>query len=77
MNDPHPLLSEDLLRIKAPLQREPSDSRSSPTQSFKEDEQNSDVVDAFGSLSISVSGRAKYFGSFANSWVCALANYLP
>ena len=70
--DPHPLLTEELLRIKAPLQREPSGSRTSPTQSFKEEEQNPDVVDAFGSLSISVSGRAKYFGSMANSWVCAL-----
>lgn len=70
--DVHPLLTEDLLHIKAPLQREPSDARSSPTQSSKEEEQNPDVADAFGSLSISVSGRAKYFGSFANSWVCML-----
>jgi hypothetical protein len=35
----------------------------------KEEEQNPDVVDAFGSLSITLSGRAKYFGQTANSWV--------
>lgn len=67
--DPHPLLTEDLLRIKAPLQREPSNPRISPSHSLKDDEHNPDVVDAFGSLSISISGRAKYFGSTANSWV--------
>jgi hypothetical protein len=71
--DPHPLLSDELLRIKAPLQREPSGSQSSAP---KEEDQNPDVVDAFGSLSISISGRAKYFGSTANSWYF-LQNELP
>jgi hypothetical protein len=64
-SDSHPLLSEELLRIKAPLQREPSGSQASAP---KEEDQNPDVVDAFGSLSISISGRTKYFGSTANSW---------
>jgi hypothetical protein len=63
--DPHPLLTEELLRIKAPLQREPS---GAPASAPKEEEPNPDVVDAFGSLSISISGRGKYFGSTANSW---------
>jgi hypothetical protein len=70
-DEPHPLLGEELLRIKAPLQREPSGSRASSGQSVKEEEDNPDMVDAFGSLSISISGRAKYFGSMANSWVRA------
>ncbi|PFH45913.1 hypothetical protein AMATHDRAFT_70926 [Amanita thiersii Skay4041] len=63
--DPHPLLSEELLKIKAPLQREPPASRQA-TQKIEED--STEVVDAFGSLSIGLSGRAKYYGSTANSW---------
>ncbi|KAF8998591.1 hypothetical protein BDQ17DRAFT_1362076 [Cyathus striatus] len=67
--EPHPLLSEELLKIKAPLQREPPALRSNGTHIIKEEENNPDVVDAFGSLSISLSGRTKYFGSTANSWL--------
>lgn len=70
-SESHPLLSEDLLRIKAPLQREPAPHRNNLQITVKEEEdQNPDVVDAFGSLSITLSGRAKYFGQTANSWVC-------
>lgn len=68
-SEPHPLLSEDLLRIKAPLQREAAPQRNPTAIPIKEEEQNPDVVDAFGSLSISLSGRAKYFGHIANSYV--------
>jgi hypothetical protein len=68
-SESHPLLSEDLLRIKAPLQREAAPLRNNPQIIVKEEEQNPDVVDAFGSLSITLSGRAKYFGQTANSWV--------
>ena len=71
-SDPHPLLSEELLRIKAPLQREAAPLRNSLQIPVKEEEQNPDVVDAFGSLSITLSGRAKYFGQTANSWVCSI-----
>ncbi|KAJ7695118.1 fungal-specific transcription factor domain-containing protein [Mycena rosella] len=68
-NEQHPLLSEELLRIKAPLQREvPAFRNQSQGALVKEEEHNPDVVDAFGSLSISLSGGAKYFGTTANSW---------
>ncbi|KAG7443621.1 uncharacterized protein BT62DRAFT_934859 [Guyanagaster necrorhizus] len=67
-SDTHPLLSEELLRIKAPLQREPPSMRNTDTSSQKEEETNPDVVDAFGSLSLSLSGGAKYYGQIANSW---------
>ncbi|TFK51693.1 hypothetical protein OE88DRAFT_1658274 [Heliocybe sulcata] len=74
-SEQHPLLSDDLLKIKAPLQREPSGQRSnsggilSSLNGVKEeDEPKPDVVDAIGSLSISDSGRTKYFGHTANSW---------
>lgn len=68
----HPLLSEELLRIKAPLQREVPAFRNA-ANSLKEEENNPDVVDAFGSLSISLSGRAKYFGQTAGAWVSTLS----
>lgn len=74
-SEQHPLLSEELLRIKAPLQREAAPQRNATSNPIKEEEQNPDVVDAFGSLSVSISGRAKYFGSTAGSWVRLLSAY--
>ncbi|KAF5369221.1 hypothetical protein D9757_010028 [Collybiopsis confluens] len=68
-HEQHPLLSDELLKVKAPLQREPPGVRGQPNGASKEDEPNADVVDAFGSLSISLSGKAKFFGQTANSWL--------
>jgi len=65
----HHLLTDELLQIKSPLQREPPSSRNIPRREAKEEDQNGEVVDAFGSLSINSAGSAKYFGSIANSWV--------
>lgn len=65
--DPHPLLSEDLLRIKAPIQRE--NLINTGATNGNPDEQGADVVDSFGSLSISESGRTNYFGQATSSWV--------
>ncbi|KAG7093830.1 hypothetical protein E1B28_007469 [Marasmius oreades] len=62
----HPLLTDDLLKIKAPLQREIPQNNGKPKQ---EEETNPDVLDAFGSLSISISGKANYLGQIANSWL--------
>ncbi len=42
-NEPHPLLREDLLNIKNPLEREMS-------QDNDDDDEESDSVDALGSL---------------------------
>jgi hypothetical protein len=67
--DEHHLLSADLLHIKAPLEREPTDQIHSARDS---NEDNENAVDASGSLSISISGRAKYFGHAANSWVSSV-----
>ncbi|TFK39369.1 fungal-specific transcription factor domain-containing protein [Crucibulum laeve] len=67
-SDHHPLLTEELLRVKMPLQREAPSQRNAPTNPTKEEEPNPDVVDAFGSLSIGLSGQSKYFGQTANSW---------
>jgi hypothetical protein len=62
----HPLLSDDLLRIKAPLERE-NNNPSAPNGA--KDDANGDVVDSFGSLSIGQSGKTKFYGHIANSWV--------
>ena len=76
-NSTHPLLTDDLLKIKAPLQRNlPSDRDGSPKNVTQNSggpngvkEEGTEVVDSFGSLSISVGGKTKYYGHIANSWV--------
>ena len=65
--DPHPLLSEDLLRIKAPIQRE--NLINTGAANGTSDEPGVDVVDSFGSLSISDTGKTSYFGQATSSWV--------
>ncbi|KAH9935858.1 uncharacterized protein BXZ73DRAFT_45387 [Epithele typhae] len=64
--DSHPLLSEELLRIKAPIQRE--NLISTGIQNGSPEEPGADVVDSFGSLSISDTGRTNYFGQATSSW---------
>lgn len=64
----HALLTEELLKIKAPLQRELPSNRDPNAVTVKKEEVDPEVVDAFGSLQISVSGKSKYFGQIANSW---------
>ena len=68
-SEQHPLLTDELLKIKAPLQRDISHTKTPSSVIIKEEETNPDIVDSFGSLSISLTGRAKYFGQTANSWV--------
>ena len=68
-SEQHPLLTEELLKIKAPLQRDISHTKTQNSVVIKEEETNPDIVDSFGTLSISLTGRAKYFGQTANSWV--------
>ncbi|THG97365.1 hypothetical protein EW026_g4615 [Hermanssonia centrifuga] len=63
--DNHPLLSDDLLRIKAPIQRE---GLSASGSNGNPDEQGGDVVDSFGSLAISDTGRTNFFGQATSSF---------
>ncbi|KAJ7594322.1 fungal-specific transcription factor domain-containing protein [Mycena floridula] len=64
-NQPHPLLSDELLQIKRPLERERLDMPSNITE--KND--GEDAIDAIGSLAISAQGgRSTFFGQAANSW---------
>ncbi|KAH8093729.1 fungal-specific transcription factor domain-containing protein [Cristinia sonorae] len=62
--DTHPLLSDDLLRIKAPIQREGLHINGDGTH----DGQAADVVDSFGSLKISDTGLTNYYGQATSSW---------
>ncbi|KAL0953461.1 hypothetical protein HGRIS_004693 [Hohenbuehelia grisea] len=63
-NERHPLLSEDLLQIKRPLERDVD----SPPHPPPEKVDANEAVDALGSLSISQGGRTTFFGTTANSW---------
>ncbi|PFH45910.1 hypothetical protein AMATHDRAFT_70915 [Amanita thiersii Skay4041] len=63
-SESHPLLCEELLQIKRPLERERIDQH--PTVEEKLDA--ADAIDALGSLSISHGGRSNFFGTTANSW---------
>ncbi len=67
-NEPHPLLADELLRIKAPLQRE-APLRNPTTINQQEEENNPDVIDSFGTLAINGAGHTSYHSQFANSWV--------
>ncbi|KAF9820900.1 hypothetical protein IEO21_01127 [Rhodonia placenta] len=62
--DPHPLLTDELLQIKAPIQREGIAQLVNSAQ----DDSGADVVDSFGSLAISDTGRTSYFGQATSSW---------
>jgi len=68
-HDAHPLLSEELLKIKAPLQRDPQAAVQGDVPAGKEEEGGPDVSDALGTLALSKSGRARYYGGPAGSWV--------
>ncbi|EPT00931.1 hypothetical protein FOMPIDRAFT_1162266 [Fomitopsis schrenkii] len=59
----HPLLSEELLQIKRPLERESQED--SPQRGEAE---AAEVIDAVGSLSITDSGHTKFYGTTANAW---------
>ncbi|EKM81972.1 hypothetical protein AGABI1DRAFT_70548 [Agaricus bisporus var. burnettii JB137-S8] len=61
---PHHLLSDELLQIKRPLERE----RMNEVAQKEEKVEQSDSIDAMGSLSISQDGRSTFFGTTANSW---------
>ncbi|KAL0060890.1 hypothetical protein AAF712_012354 [Marasmius tenuissimus] len=60
----HPLLSDELLQIKRPLERERADQ---PTVKETKEE-GGDTIDAMGSLAISPKGHTTFFGQTANSW---------
>lgn len=75
-SEPHPLLSEDLLKIKAPLQRDTTHAKTisnTNKSTVEEEEKGADVVDASGTFSIGVSGETKYYGPIASSCVCTEA----
>jgi hypothetical protein len=73
-SDTHPLLSEELLRVKAPLQRD-APPRNPTIVNQEEEENNPDVIDSFGTLAINGAGHTSYHSQFANSWVRSHTTY--
>ncbi|KZV60708.1 hypothetical protein PENSPDRAFT_659412 [Peniophora sp. CONT] len=72
-NERHPLLTEELLQIKRPLEREAKDelppADSNMLQVTPEtSEEAEEVLDQVGSLVISDTGKANFFGTTANAW---------
>lgn len=59
----HPLLSDELLQIKRPLEREaPDETPQDP------DPDTAEAIDQVGSLSINDAGEGKFYGPAANAW---------
>ncbi|KAF9454249.1 hypothetical protein P691DRAFT_443633 [Macrolepiota fuliginosa MF-IS2] len=64
----HPLLSEELLKIKTPLQREAPSLRDGNVNAYDEDPDTHNAGDVFGSMTIQTSGKSKFYGHTANSY---------
>ncbi|KAJ3753480.1 hypothetical protein EV360DRAFT_97010 [Lentinula raphanica] len=63
-SQPHPLLSDELLQIKMPLEQKRTDG----AHTKEKQPDTNDTFDGMGSLSISEHGRSTFFGQAANSW---------
>ena len=75
----HPLLTDDLMKIKEshPENADTSTRDTTPQSTLgKDDIGTGEIENAFGSLSVSQSGQTKYFGHAANSWVRILFYFL-
>lgn len=70
-SQPHPLLREDLLELKAPLGTELAPSqvkrRRTEAQDPVELEQGPEVLDALGTLTIESEGRSAFYGGTAGA----------
>jgi hypothetical protein len=70
-SQPHPLLREDLLELKAPLGTElaPSQAKRRRTEATEpvEPEQGPEVLDALGTLTIEGEGRSVFYGGTAGA----------
>jgi len=71
-NERHPLLSDELLQIKRPLERESRNEMPSPPEA-----ETAEAIDAVGSLSISDNGRTNFYGQTANSYVGSFLQVCP
>ncbi|KAJ3573580.1 hypothetical protein NP233_g2337 [Leucocoprinus birnbaumii] len=73
----HPLLSEELLRIKASLQDTPSHRRNDSSSSQIEGEHGPDIAGRLGSMSTDPLGKMKFYGQTASSWHFFQVNMWP
>jgi hypothetical protein len=67
--DRHPLLSEELLKMKTPLPREPLPPRSSNTFILTDEINQGDATGPSESISVYDPGVSRYYGHTANSLV--------
>lgn len=75
---PHPLLTDEFMKIKEVHEQSEAATRDpTPGSAGGDDASTGEIVGAFGSLSVSQSGQAKYFGHAANSWVRICAVFKP
>jgi len=68
----HPLLSDELLQIKRPLERESRNEIPTPPEA-----ESAEAIDAVGSLSISDTGRTNFYGQTANSYYLLQVRHRP
>lgn len=74
--EPHPLLSEELLKIKTPLQREPLPLQSINALILNDEIPSLDVATSSGSMAVQTPEKSRYYGHTANSWVGAFNHLL-
>ncbi|OCH91033.1 hypothetical protein OBBRIDRAFT_792742 [Obba rivulosa] len=69
-SETHPLLADELLMIKAPIQRHLANGQviNGQNGTTTPEEQGAEILDSFGSLQISETGRTNYFGQATSSW---------
>jgi hypothetical protein len=70
--DSHPLLADELLHVKAPLQRDMPRDGTQIAGTRKPKDKVDVISNALGSLSIGGKGCVSYFGHTASSWVSLL-----
>lgn len=68
-NEPHPLLSRELLKIKSSIELHAAVDEEVVAQSRKQEPEEEGVIDAFGTLAIRDDGAATFYGRSAGSEV--------
>jgi hypothetical protein len=69
--DPHPLLHRDLLKIKSSIELHSAAEGEDGVPNREDDTEESQYIDAFGTLAIRDDGAATFYGRSAGSEVCS------
>jgi len=73
--DPHPLLHRDLLKIKSSIELHSAVDGDEAILQSQEEVEESQYIDAFGTLAIRDDGAATFYGRSAGSEVCLQTSY--